>query len=109
MYVDADAYRVSHSHIRRVVVCVEGRCQAKHWRRNTQWPPAPFQVRVRSDRERTVAVKVVMYDGRGHRRFRKIGSVFVHAVWPNGTQCPPPCFVGSLRLTKHGHLRPVSH
>jgi len=43
---------------------------------------------VPGDRERFVAVKIVAYDGRGRRRFRKTGKVFLRKIQPNGPREP---------------------
>lgn len=107
--VDADAFRAAHLRINRVVLCVEGRCHARHWRRHSQLPQKYLRVNVRGDRERSTTVKVVAYDRKGHRLFRKFGTVFIYAVYPNGAACPPACFVGAMRMSSHGRLRQTDH
>jgi hypothetical protein len=105
--VDLRPYRADHSYIRRVVVCVERRCEKRRWKADE--PGVEFvQVRVKGDRERTVKVKVVMYDGRGRKRFRKVGSAFLRRNQPNGPECEPVCFVASMKVSLHGRLRQTS-
>jgi hypothetical protein len=102
--VDLRAYRAEHPYLHRFVVCVDGRCRRTHWKRHLRGE-AVNRVSVGGDGERSVSIKVVGYDARGRKRFRKVGTAFLRKVQPNGPECEPTCFFANVRVSRRGRLR----
>jgi hypothetical protein len=91
-----------------VRLCVDGRCETNHVRRGelglfgTEWRGVPKHPNA------TYAVDLTISDRRGRVLVHAHSAVRLKKEEPNGYECGPTCFIGSLVLEPaRQRLRPV--